>query len=90
LHKLFLSVLPSIVFLRFISTKLARKKPDASHQAFFNEARLAAHEACYAHEAMLRIMKNEFSPARFASCPKDASYCASNASFSPKFFDISP
>jgi hypothetical protein len=30
---------------------------------------------------MLRIMKNEFSLARFASCPKDASYCASNASF---------
>ena len=26
-------------------------------------------------------MKNEFSPARFASCPKDASYCVSNASF---------
>ena len=66
-----------------------RKKPDASHQAFFNEARLAAHEACYAHEAMLRIMKNEFSPARFASCPKDASYCASNASF-PQSFLIFP
>ena len=68
-----------------------RKKPDASHQAFFNEARLEAHEACCAHEAMLRIMKNEFSPARFASCPKDASYCVSNTSFfiSQKTF-ISP
>ena len=64
-----------------------RKKPDATHQAFFNEARLAAHEACCAHEAMLRIMKNEFSPARFASCPKDASCCVSNASF---FFSSRP
>jgi hypothetical protein len=66
------------------------KKPDASHQDFFNEARPTAHEACCAHEAMLRIMKNEFSPARFASCPKDASYCVSNASFfissCPRFF----
>ena len=58
-----------------------RKNPLAKQADFFNEARLAAHEACCAHEAMLRIMKNAFSPARFASCPKDASYCVSNASF---------
>ena len=58
----------------FISANPARKNPLAMQADFFNEARLAA------HEAMLRIMKNDFLSARFASCPKDASYCASNAS----------
>ena len=65
----------------FVSANPARKNPLAMHADFFNEARLAAHEACSAHEAMLRIMKNDFLSARFASYPKDASYCASNASF---------